>query len=333
MVRSPQRLGLTARSNTVNTGTPLKDAQERYLDWHRARHHSPRTIDHYAQTFADLHRWLGETNRPRLVGTLTTSNLQAFSAWLDATPLRRVWRGTTKRSVVGLHGRMKDLRSFVRYCIDERLLPPGTRVVLPKLPEADFVILTDAQLVAVFSSKYLTAPGPQAIRNRALLAVLLDTGVRLAEVASLAPETVYLDDRLLKVLGKGNRTRHVPISASTVEYLHEWLAVRSPAAVTLFDLTADGVRMVLKRIQADVGIHLHAHLFRHQAATMMCRKQVDLSTLRRILGHKRLETVEIYLTHSNADLRDKHDTASPMETVKALLAERPSGPRKRRLSL
>ncbi len=333
MVRSKHRLGLAQRSQEMQTGLPLRDAERRFLDYHRAKQHAQKTIEHYEQTFTDLDRFIKATNRPRIVGVLTTSNLDAFSHWLAETPLRQPWRGSTKRRITGIHGRMKDLRTFVRWCIEEDLLPASTKVTMPKLPEQTFTILTDEQLVAIFSCKYLTAPGAQGIRNRALLGVLLDTGVRLSEVANIRLKDVFIEDRLMIVRGKGSKTRHVPFGLGTQEYLEEWLEIRPSDMETIFGLTHHGVKMFLYRVKRVTGIHLHAHLLRHQAATMMVKRKIDLHSLRRILGHAQLSTVEIYLTLSNEDLRDKHNDVSPMETIRGMLPGQQTKKRRRRLQL
>jgi site-specific recombinase XerD len=319
---------------TVQSGTPLKEVQARFLAYHRAKKHAEGTIRHYAETFADLDRWIAATNRPRIVGVLTSGNLEAFATWLDETPLRITWRGSRKRTLQGLHGRMKDLRAFVSWCIGERYLPPGTKVILPKLPEASFTVLTNEQLVAVFCCKYLTAAGAQGVRNRALVGVLLDTGMRLAELATLTLDRLFLEERMILVIGKGTKRRHVFFNAGTADELAHWLRVRPAEFATLFGLTRDGIRMLLKRLQRETGIHLHAHLFRHQAATMMARQGMGELDLKRILGHAKLETVEIYVNMTTEDLRSKHEATSPMDTVRGLLpGSQPTRPARRRLRL
>jgi len=113
---SGRRMNLTTQVVKVNVGLSLKDAQERFFSWHRAKKHAEKTIQHYLETFVDLDLWLTAAQKPKIIGVLNSGSLEAFSRWLDETPIRGVWRGSTKRSITGLHGRMKDMRAFVRWC-------------------------------------------------------------------------------------------------------------------------------------------------------------------------------------------------------------------------
>jgi integrase/recombinase XerC len=204
---------------------------------------------------------------------------------------------------------------------------------MPKLPEQQFEILSNDDLVKIFSCKYLTATGAQGVRNRALVGLVLASAIRLGEVLSLTPEQIFLSDRLARVTGKGSKTRHVPFSAGTAEALAEWLDIRPAEFATLFDLTQNGTRSLFKRIQRETGVRLWIHLMRHQGATMMARDGMDPLALKRILGHVKLETVMIYVNYNAEDLRAKHDSASPMDKVRQLLPEAQTRPKRRRLSL
>lgn len=100
----------------------LEEAQRRFLTYHEAMNHSPKQLAHYGITFREFARFLDVADRPRTVAALTTEAAQGFVAWLRATPLPRPYRGTVERSIVGVHGHMKDLHAFVRWCAEEELL-------------------------------------------------------------------------------------------------------------------------------------------------------------------------------------------------------------------
>ncbi len=269
-----------------------------------------------------------------LEGAVTVEEAEPLAAWLRETPTKG-WRGKTERSIYGLHGRLRDLRAFIGWCMDEErgLIDWRVKVIIPKLPEEDFPIFSDAELVAIFSTPHLTAKGEQGIRNRALVGLLLDTGMRLGELAGLSPADLEMEDRLLKVTGKGNRSRRIPFSEASAQNLAVWLKVRGKAPGNLFLLSYDGTRMLLKRIEREAGVPIWAHRFRHQAATMLVRKKVNPSAIRRIMGHRQLSTTEKYVTLYARDLRDQHDEASPLESVRALLPQEREKPKRRRYTL
>jgi site-specific recombinase XerD len=204
----------------------LKEAEAAYLAFHRARNHSPATIDHYAWTFTDLHRFLAETSRSEDLSILTVATFQAFHTWLVETPLRKVFHGGCTRSARGVAGRMKDLRAFVKWLADEDWLDKVPKVPIPKVPKMLFPILSDADLVTLFSCRHLTARGEQAIRNRAIVALLLDTAIRRAEVVALTPRSLHLEHDYVTVVGKGSKERIVPVSHGTKALLLEWLKIR-----------------------------------------------------------------------------------------------------------
>ena len=316
------------------TTLTLAEAEVRYLAYHRSHNHSAKTLEHYRETLADFRRFLAETGRPADLSALTAATLQAFHAWLVETPIRKTWRSSTRRSPHGVQGRMKDLRAFVRWLADEGLLDRPPKVAVPKVPQHLFPVFSDAELVALFSCRHLTARGDQGVRNRALVALLLDIGIRLGELVALEPRDVWLDDQLVKVTGKGDKSRLVPVSTGVAGHLREWLAIRGGEAGPLFWLTRDGVKMLLRRIRAETGLEIFPHKLRHTAATKLVRSDLDLHSVKRILGHAQLATVEAYLSLSNEDLKAKHAAASPFESIRSQLpSEQPKRPARRRLAL
>jgi len=312
----------------------IDDLIAAYVGDHRSRNSSPATIAHYQATMADYARFVADTGRAGTLGELTRETLQAFHAWLVATPLRKPWRGSTVRAARSIQGQLKDIRAILAWAVEHEYLDKAPRVALPKVPYRLFPIFTDAELVTLFSCPHLTSKGAQGVRNRAILATLLDSGIRLAELVGLKPADLLLDDGLITVIGKGDRARIVPVSSSVVAYLRDWLAVRGTDDGTLFWLTRDGVKMLMRRIRAETGLMLHSHKLRHTAATKLVRSGIDLHTVRRILGHQQLSTVEIYLSLSNDDIKAKHNAASPFESVRAQMpVPEAKRPKRRRLTL
>ncbi len=199
---------------------PLADLFDRYLTHHRARGSSRNTIARYEATFALFAKFLAEQKVTPDSRALTTETVQSFALWLRATPIRPQ-RGTTKRSEAGIHAHLRDVRAFVRWLTEEGILTRAVRVTLPKLPERLFPILANAELASVWESKYLTGRSALATRNRALVALMLDTGLRRSEVAALLLEDVELEDCLLTVIGKGNKQRRVPFSTSVMHLVRD----------------------------------------------------------------------------------------------------------------
>lgn len=309
----------------------LPDLVDRYLTHHRASGHSPATVKRYTHTFRLFERFLTAEGLPADVTALTSATMRRFSVWLQETPVR-TRDGQTTRAPAGAHAHLRDLRAFTRWLNDEELLDRAVRVPMPRLPKRLFPILSDDELRRVWGSRYMTGRSGLAVRNRALLGLMLDTGLRREEVASLTLPSLDRQNCLLTVIGKGDKERRVPFSTGVARQLDEWIGRRGPEDGPLFWLTGAGVRTVFRKIQVELGLdHFHPHQLRHQAATMMVRNNVDLESVRRILGHTDISTTSRYLSMTDDDLRAKHAVASPFESLDLLGSPTPS--RRRRLSL
>ena len=219
--------------------------------------------------------------------------------------------GGTARWIGGLHTRVRQIRALLRFGVEEGLIPHPVKVKEPTLPKSVLAIFSEEELARVWASRYLTGESEQAIRNRALCGLLLDSGLRVGEVAAVELHDLFLEDRLVRVTGKGAKTRFVPFSAASVAYLEAWLGIRGREPGALFELTSSGVQAMLRKMSAHLGISCHPHKWRHQAATMVLRNGMDIHVVKRILGHARIETTERYVSLCNEDLRDKHDAFSP----------------------
>ena len=183
---------------------PLEELIGEFLDHHRAYGRSPVTIAHYADSFRLLRQFITERGLAPTSHSLTITHLRAFSTRLQATPLQFQRRGTTQRSIAGNHGVLRDMRSFMRWLEQDGKIDQVVRVPLHRLPQHRFRILTNEEIERVWACRHMTGRSPMAIRNRALLGLMLDTGLRRGEVCSLTIEDVDFSTLQILVTGKGN---------------------------------------------------------------------------------------------------------------------------------
>lgn len=333
MASSKRRLSTVARKNDMR----LDEAQARFLDHHRGLNHSAHQLRHYGRTFDDFDRFLTATRRTKTTASLTTPIFESYAVWLKNQP-RVVWRGSTVRSMVGVAGQLKDLRAFVRWLYNEGELDRLVQVPRPKVPRHLFPILSDQELAQLWQSPYLAKRSEAATRNRAIFALLLDTGMRLGECAGLTPAQIF--PGFVRVVGKGDKERLCPITPEAAHYVHEWMTIRQtlpelpddPTGPTVFQMTSHGIGQVLDRLSAATGVKVFPHKIRHTSATLMLRRGIDLYTVKQILGHSSITTTEGYLSLCPEDIRAKHQTGSPFLALTSMLPKEETPlPRKRRL--
>ena len=266
----------------------------RHLD--RERNASAHTIRAYGddirQFTEHLRREIGHEPKPREVDALL---IRGFLAELHRAGLRKT---STAR-------KLASLRTFFRYLCREGVLEtnPARVLLSPRLEKRVPVHLQEGQVKAL-----LDVPGQTlaALRARAILELLYGTGVRCAELVGLDLDDVDLDERVVRVLGKGRKERLVPFGrpaqAAVAAYLEERRKVERSQA---FLLNARGLRLsdrfvrltVARRVrQVALDRRISPHKLRHSFATHLLSRGADLRSIQELLGHSSLSTTQRY-TH------------------------------------
>ena len=206
---------------------------------------------------------------------------------------------------------LSGIKSFFIYLISEDIIEANPSELLQtpklkrKLPEVLSIDEIDAMIKAEDASK------PEGERNRAILEVLYSSGLRVSELVNLQLSNTFLDDGFLRIIGKGNKERLVPIGSSAIKQLTTYLRfVRShitpkPGQQDYVFLNKRGTKLsrvmiflILKRLAAEAGISktISPHTFRHSFATHLVEGGADLRAVQEMLGHESITTTEIY-TH------------------------------------
>ncbi len=165
------------------------------------------------------------------------------------------------------------------------------------------------------AKKLLDVPNnryPTGVRNKAMLSVMLNMGLRVSEVSNLRFRDVGINKKKLRVVnGKNGKDRDLVIPGYTLELLERWLIVRSDSKY--FFPTLAGSKVHIRYIQNMVGRYrerseidknVTPHTLRHTFATQFYRQTKDIETLRKILGHSDISTTQIYVTLANIDVEN-----------------------------
>lgn len=257
------------------------------------RRMSPNTVASYV---SDLTRFLERCRTP--VGQISTEDILDYLA--ERSP------ELSKRSQARL---LSSLRSFFDWCILEgyRKENPCDMVDSPKMGRYLPDVLSVEEVEAILESTDLSTPS--GVRDRAILEFLYGCGLRVSEACGLKLSHIYAEDGIVRVIGKGDKERLVPLGEAALRALGAYMEVRPDPAEPAFDdivflnrygrpLSRVSVFNMVKKqaILAGVNKEISPHTFRHSFATHMIENGADLRAVQEMLGHESILTTEIY-TH------------------------------------
>jgi integrase/recombinase XerD len=220
----------------------------------------------------------------------------------------------------GINLRVRSINSFLTWLHEEGHLSERLRIKLLKNPPKPIQVLNDQEIKRLVTFK---PKGRVEARRWTLAVLLLDCGLRIGEALGLERAKVDLDGLALRVLGKGNKERFVPISPELRKHLFRLLNQRSSARTGRWvfqnfegdQLTRNHAYRDLQKLAKAIGIKtkVHPHAFRHCFAASYVRRGGDIYRLSRILGHTSINTTQIYLRSMGIEhLREGHEKFSPL---------------------
>jgi integrase/recombinase XerC/integrase/recombinase XerD len=201
---------------------------------------------------------------------------------------------------------IRHIRVFINFCIHKGYCNNiYNDIVIPKQTNKVIDILTPSQvevLLCCFSSDYY------GIRNKCMILLMLDSGLRASEVVTLKLDNINLDYHYIKVIGKGNKERIVPVGLASTSLLCNYLKIRPVSDSNFLFLTFSGkvlqrtvFKKLFRKLRKQSGIKkLYPHLLRHTFATnYLLYSDGDIYKLSMLLGHSDVKTTEIYLHYAN----------------------------------
>jgi integrase/recombinase XerD len=287
---------------------------DRFLDavW-MERGLSPNTLSAYRADLAGLERWL--VARGTQISSATRPDLLAFLAW-------RVEQGARPRSSAR---QLSSFRRFYRYLIRENAIKedPTAQIAMPKIGRALPKSLTEEEVDSLLGAP--TTKDCLGSRDRTMLEVLYATGLRVSELVNLKISQVNLNQGVLRIVGKGDRERLIPLGEESVKWLMEFAQgarmeiLLERQSEYLFP-TRRGERMtrqafwhIIKRYALKAGINkdLSPHTLRHAFATHLLNHGADLRVVQMLLGHSDLSTTQIYTHVARERMKELHAQHHP----------------------
>ncbi len=291
-----------------------KDIIERFCDglWLQEGL-SANTLEAYRRDLEGLSRWL--TAHGAVLISATRADLLEYLSGCVA-------KGARPRTTARL---LSSLRRFYGYLVREERIQadPTAMIDSPKIGRPLPKSLTEEQVEKLLATPDIATP--LGLRDRAMLETLYATGLRVSELVGLTLSQVSLTQGVVRVIGKGDKERLVPLGEEAVSWINRYLAEGRPALIKRRSTdavfaTARGGPMTRQAFwhnlrqharAADIHAALSPHTLRHAFATHLLNHGADLRVVQMLLGHSDLSTTQIYTHVARARLKSLHEQHHP----------------------
>lgn len=262
---------------------------------------SENSVSAYLRDIEKLTQYLSVKNNLKKPGDVSLLDLEQFVKWINEA-------GMVPASQARV---ISGMKSFYKYCLLENVCPIDPSVLLeaPKLSRKLPDVLAFEEIEMIISSIDLSKP--EGGRNKAILETMYSCGLRVSEVVNLRISSLYMDVGFIKVIGKGDKERLIPIGGDAIKYINIYksnirthIKIQKGEEDILF-LNRRGSRLsrvmiflILKSLVKKSGVNknISPHTFRHSFATHLVEGGADLRAVQEMLGHESITTTEIY-TH------------------------------------
>jgi integrase/recombinase XerD len=273
---------------------------------------SKNTLDSYRTDLSQFATWLAKRNKQILSANQVDIQQYLAIRFPQSKP----------RSIGRL---IASMRRFYRYCLRESLVQsdPTLQIESPKLPRSLPKSLNEQEVEDLLNAPKIEAP--IGIRDRAMLELLYASGLRVSELVTVKVNEVSTQDGVVRVTGKGNKTRLVPMGEEAADWITKYLKEARPDILqnrlsdALFvtaraeSMTRQAFWYLIKRyaLQAGINKHMSPHVLRHAFATHLLNHGADLRVVQMLLGHSDISTTQIYTHVARERLKKLHSVHHP----------------------
>lgn len=306
--------------NISNTGAVSQDIVKRYIQYLRLeRSYSPNTLDAYCKDLQKLFNYYADNGID--FRNVTLNDLDLFAGSLRD-------KGIAPRSLARI---LSGVRSFYKFLVLEREITQDPTELLesPKIGRRLPQVLSVEEIDGILNN--IDMSKPEGIRDHCIIEVLYSCGLRISELTALKISDLFLDEGFLRIRGKGNKDRLVPISGRAVKELRIWLDMRKHINIRqgyedhVFvsrtrgkALSRISLFVFIQRYAAQAGItkEISPHTFRHSFATHLLQGGANLRAIQDMLGHESLATTEVYVHMDTTHLREELLSCHPRNNKK-----------------
>lgn len=287
----------------MSSWKPYINGYKAYLQLEKSL--SSNSIEAYLHDIEKLMQYLAFKKIEKSPKNIDREDIEDFLSWLYDLGINEFSQARI----------LSGLKSFFKYLLleDEIIKSPVELISGPKLKRKLPDTLSFEEIQTLLESIDLSTP--EGMRNRTIIEVLYSCGLRVSECVELQITNLHLDVEFIRVIGKGNKERLVPIGSDAIKYIHMYkdeirnqLKIKKQDEDILFlnkrggKLSRVMIFLMIKKYALQAGIHksISPHTFRHSFATHLLEGGADLRAIQEMLGHESITTTEIY-THLDRD--------------------------------
>ena len=282
----------------------MEKVLEDFKQWLRLDGKSKKTIENYSLDIGQFLTWITE-NSIRL-SEISREDILNYKAKIINTGL----------AVVTVNKKINSLRSFNDFLIEKEInlsrfiKPAKDRIKIAEGSNNNVVVYSNEELEKILSA---VDEEEVTIRNKLIVYLLLYSGIRVSELVSIKTSNINFLTGELKIVGKGNKYREIPINKKLKKVLKSYLNTERKENKQAEDspylllterspkMHRDTVNYVLRKIGKDLDFKMNPHKFRHTTFTLLIKKGVDISTISHLAGHASIETTNKYYLHTNRE--------------------------------
>lgn len=270
---------------------------------------SDNSVEAYSHDIELLMQYLDSINHSKLLKDISQENIESFLAYLFDL-------GLSANSQARI---LSGIKKFYAYLLQEKLVEenPTQLISSPYIGRHIPDILSYEEICSMIDCIDLSQP--LGHRNKAIIEIMYACGLRVSEVTSLKISNIYIEDEFIRIFGKGDKERLIPISPSTIKTLYLYIDgerksqnINSKHTDTLFInrrgscLSRQMIFLIIKDLAEKAGIkkNIGPHTIRHSFATHLLEGGADLRAVQQMLGHSSISTTEIYTHISDQYLRE-----------------------------
>ena len=294
----------------------MQQAFDNFIISRRLADLSEKTIGNYTEFIAPFTAFIGADEQ---ISKLCEADVNRYIAELLKRPISKASRATY----------IRHIKIFLRWLEDAYNIHINAKHIrVPKTPKRLVKIYSDDEIAQIFNS-IQTDMEWVTLRNKCIIALMYDSGLRQAEVCTLKRKNVVFSENRLIVRGKGNKERTVPLGQLTQRFMRAYLESCPYTSADVFvnrrgeKLTCNAVKLMVTKLAGKLSFELSSHKLRHNFATNYCLDQyekyghVDIYRLMVLMGHEDVETTRRYLHMANEIIASR-ESVSHLDKLKII---------------